>query len=182
LVQEALKRGYYIGVIVERILHLGILKKAFKKLKLNPQVCFGAVGNDSRERRKQRFEKGDSRLLLASRVFTKGVNIKRLDLIIDAAQRKNKDDTLQKYGRGVRLHHKKKGLIFLSTVSATNKKPTRKGEKKPKTEKAAVSRFNALKQAGIPVDKIEYKSAKKVLDKAEKMLEEVLHPKKKKRK
>ena len=174
LVKEALRRGYYVGVLVERIYHLGIMKKAFQDLKLNPQVCSGGVSTDSRERRKNRFEKGKSRLLLASKVFAKGVNIKRLDLLIDAAQKTSKNETLQKYGRGVRLHPKKKGLIFCDMVSATDIKPTRKGQTKPKTEKAASSRFNALKKAGIPVEKIEYVSAKKTLDAAEKMLKSVL--------
>lgn len=174
LVKEAMKRGFYVATLVERIIHLGILKKHFKKLKLNPQVCSGVVATDSRERRKTRFEKGESKLLLATRVFSKGINIKRLDLVIDAAQRSSKDDTLQKYGRAVRLHPKKKGIIYLDMVAATDRKPTRKGEKKPKTEKAASARFNALKKAGIPIVKIDYTDAKKTMNVAEKLLNKVL--------
>lgn len=173
IVKEALKRERFVALLVERIRHLGILKERLKKH--NPQVCSGSVSNDSRERRKDRFEKGDSKLLLATKVFTKGVNIKRLDLIIDAAQRGgNKDDVMQKYGRGVRLHPDKGGLIFIGLVSATNKKPTRKGQPIPKTEKAAKSWFNVLKKSGIPVKTIEYVNAKKTLDEAEKFLATVL--------
>jgi superfamily II DNA or RNA helicase len=170
IVRSALKKGYYVAVLVDRIRHLGLLKRLFKEAGFDPQVAFGGVDNESRKRRQKRFEKGKSRLFLASRVFTKGVNIKRLDLIVDVAQRPNKDDVLQKYGRGVRLHQEKEGLIFITLATLEQNYEN----KEPRTLKAAKSRFNALKKAEIPVERIKYESGKKTLKAAEKLLSSIL--------
>jgi superfamily II DNA or RNA helicase len=87
------------------------------------------------------MDAGKANLIIANQVFKKGINIKRVDLIIDCAQRSNKNDVLQKFGRGVRLHSDKKGLLYVDIATV------------PQMEKQARSRYNALKSAKISVGK-----------------------------
>jgi len=173
IVKAAYKRGYFIAPIVHMIRHVAILKDWMRQKKLDPQVVSGKISADSRKRRKERMEKGEARLLLCSSgVFAKGVNIKRLDVVLDGAQQSNRDLTQQKYGRATRLHPDKRGIGYIDIVSALKIAPKyrRKGYKPPRTEKAAVPRFRALKALGIPIKEIEYESGKQVIKEMERML------------
>lgn len=139
LVRQALMRGYYCVVLVDRLAHLHKIADALEDL--SPTLCYGAVEVADRQKAVRRMDAGKANLIIANQVFKKGINIKRVDLIIDAAQRSNKNDVLQKFGRGVRLHSDKKGLLYVDIATV------------PHMEKQARSRFNALKAAKINVSK-----------------------------
>lgn len=107
--------------------------------KHHPVIVRGSTKRDKRVKITSEFERGNVRPIVASSVFTKGINIKRIGLIIDLAQRKNKDDAMQKLGRGLRLHASKNGLIYIDFVT------------KKWREKEGKSRLNAFKKAKLPV-------------------------------
>ena len=86
------------------------------------------------------FEHDEFRLILANVVFSKGIDIKRVDAIIDAAAKRNPDDALQKFGRGVRLHKDKKRLLYYDVADVGNR-----------FEDAAKERRKAFERAGIEV-------------------------------
>lgn len=159
LVKEALHRKLAVVVLAERIRHVRLLRDGLAKY--NPRAVYGAVKETERQKIARRFERGKYDLIIASSVFTKGVNLKRISLIIDVAQRPNKNDAMQKLGRGVRLHNDKAGLIFISVV--TNEK---------KCIEAGNSRRNAFKKAGVQVKILDWEEsdAKEVLQQGHDML------------
>jgi superfamily II DNA or RNA helicase len=99
------------------------------------------------------FEDGTIRLMIASGVFKDGINLKRVDTIIDMTEWPGKDDTLQKFGRGVRKHIDKDGLLYIDYA-------TRGG----RFRKTGVSRSNAWANAGLPVKKVKVHSVTDALD------------------
>lgn len=139
LVRQGLRKNKAIIVLVERQRHVRRLAKLLDEF--HPCLIYGPVKQEEREKIIRRFEKGKEHLIVASVVFTKGVNIKRVNMIIDAAQRRSKNDAMQKLGRGVRLHKTKNGLLYFDLYTASNLN----------TIKCATSRRTAFKRAKIPV-------------------------------
>lgn len=172
------KKGHYIIILVERVRHLSILSRRFDKVGIPHKVVSGTfrgkhIKVKERMKSKDRFEKGKIRLIIANKVFKKGINVKRVDVIIDAAGMSSKEDAIQKFGRGVRLHHDKLGLMYFDiadrdekprTIYVKNKKKefkkTGKRYKKKKKynrfHKATQNRKNAFRHYGIRMQEIEW--------------------------
>lgn len=138
LVKKCLKEDRYVAVLVERVKHLKILSEMFHKIP--HQVVFGKVKGTDRLQVVKNFERDEFRLILANVVFTKGIDIKRLDGIINGAAKKSPDDALQAYGRGVRLHKDKRLLLYYDIRDTGNR-----------FEEAAEDRKKAFEKAGIEV-------------------------------
>ena len=137
LVKECLSQDLCVAVLVERIKHL---KRLHKRLKdYDPKIFYGAIKVADRKKQLITFDKGKDNLILANQVFTKGINLKRIDVVIDCAQRGNKDDAQQKYGRAVRLHTEKAGIYYFDMFT------------EGKMEKAAKSRKGAFRQLKVPI-------------------------------
>lgn len=161
-ISHALNRGYYCAVLVERVAHLKTLEELFKARGQAPKLLYGAIETSDRKKTIRRLDKGREDLILATKVFTKGTNVKRLDLILDCAQRGNKNDTGQKYGRGVRLHSEKNGLLYFHINTA------------PEMTKYAKKRQSALKALKIPVFIKKMTTSRDILKFAEKELNKLL--------
>jgi superfamily II DNA or RNA helicase len=158
LVQACHSRGKYIIILVERVKHLETLSAMFDGI---PHLLlYGDKSVEERVEGKDLFEKGKVRVILTNKIFKKGVNIKRVDVILDGAAMKSKNDAAQKYGRGVRLSDEKLGLIYLDIGDVGNR-----------FEKAAKSRISAIKKLGVPIYKVDPQiGILKILDLAEKKL------------
>ncbi len=157
-IKEAHKRGKYIILLLERVQHLKDMGDLLEDIPHH--LVFGEKKVDQRVASKAKFEAGGIRVLLVNKVFKKGVNIKRVDVIIDGAGMKSRNDCVQKYGRGVRMCDEKDGLIYLDIADQKNR-----------FEKAAKIRINALKKIGVPVYKTDSTlGPAKILDLAEKKL------------
>jgi superfamily II DNA or RNA helicase len=164
LVQEAYKRGKHTVVLLERVQHL---KDLSNLLKVPHFTLYGEKHVDERVESTKIFESGGIRVILANKIFKKGINIKRLDLIIDGAAMKSKNDSQQKYGRGVRLCDGKVGLIYIDIADKGNR-----------FEKAAKSRRTALKRLGVPVYMVSSDiGAQRILELAEERLMELINDK-----
>jgi len=161
MVKEGRRRGKYVTVLVERIRHLKHLSEALDGIP--HRVVSGQKRVDKRLSSISSFEKGKVRVVLANKVFKKGINLKRLDCIIDGAAMKNKNDAQQKHGRGVRQCNGKAGLLYFDIGDFGNR-----------FEKAATRRRRALKALGIPFQRISYTDSEgevgKIYDRAEKVL------------
>lgn len=162
LVREGYRRNRYCLVLVSRIHHLALLSKQFRDIP--HRAVSGIVAVEDRLAAQGKFEKGTVRLILASEVFSKGVDIKRVDMIVDAAALKSKNTALQKFGRGVRLCPEKTGLLYFDIADFTD-------EPESRFERAATSRRMAFKKAKIPFAKIAWESAVEALDTAENLLQ-----------
>jgi len=170
LVNEALKQDYATVVLVERVRHL---RRLARRLQIHePELCYGAIKIVDRKKTIKHFDKGRYHLVIANRVFTKGVNIKRVGLIIDGAQRKNRNDCIQKFGRGVRLYDGKKGLLYFGLYTQDKS-----------GIKAEASQRGAFKKNKIPVRTLSFRDLafgpKGTFSVAKKFLEEKLAENKK---
>jgi len=85
------------------------------------------------------------RVILANSVFKKGIDIKRVDAIVDAAAGRSESDAVQKYGRGIRLHDEKTGLLYFDV----NDWDQKNGDNW--FWKGARYRTRALKRNGVPM-------------------------------
>lgn len=156
IVRRAYRNKKYIIVLVERLKHLSKLSARLDDEGVKHAVVSGTFRGRGIKLRKRmehqtKFESGEIRVILANKVFKKGVDIKRVDIIIDAAGRQSKEDAVQKFGRGVRRHIDKKGLIYID-ISDTDEFD--KGRKQKNwVAKAAKRRRRGLAKAGITIKK-----------------------------
>lgn len=142
----------YVLILADRIAHVKTLHTMFADIPHG--LAYGGVSKEKRRMYLRRFEVGKIKLIIASRVFKKGINIKRLDAMIDMAERPGKNDAMQKFGRGVRKHIDKKFLLYIDVGTATDP-----DEEHSKLALAARSRARALRKAGIRVTKVNVDNA-----------------------
>ena len=110
LARLAWQEGRSVVVLAEWLPHLKDLSQRLHDIP--HYVISGQIDVDDRVKAKQKFNKGQVRLIITNKVFKKGIDIPKLDCIIDAAGMKSKTDCIQKYGRGVRLCPGKEGLLY----------------------------------------------------------------------
>ncbi len=174
LAEEGVKRGYHVVVLTDLPGHVKTLSKQLGHIPHN--TIHGERKSKLRIKAKERFEEGQRQLLIANRVFKKGINIKILDVIIDGAGLGNVNDIQQKFGRGVRILDGKKGLLYFHL-----------GDKKPKVGVYSMNTFQArtnrsrkvLKANGIPIVVLKNKDYEPagMYDEAEKALSQIVVPK-----
>ena len=111
IVDAMVRLGKYVVVLVDRVTHLESISALLDSIP--HRVAFGGVSAKLRRRARARFEKGKERLLVANRVFKKGINLKRVDVMVDMAELGNRNDPMQKFGRGVRLHVEKDEFLYI---------------------------------------------------------------------
>lgn len=165
IVNLLLAQKRYVIVLVERVLHVQLLSRMFEKAGIEHEVAYGNVKKEIRLQTREKFERGELQVIIANRVFKKGVNIKRVDAIIDMAEMKSKNDCIQKFGRGVRLHPDKTGLLYIDIGTGAGR-----------FGRAAKSRARAFHQAQIPIRTViipstieAWKQVKRELDKFSQM-------------
>ena len=175
IVRRGHARGKYTIVLVSRLAHLWRLSRQLEDIP--HKVVAGKTKKnkvmevEQRMVAKQEFEAGELRLLIANTVFKKGVDIKRVDVIVDGAAGRNANDPIQKYGRGVRRHRDKSGLLYFDIYD------TDEENAKNYFLTAARSRDRALKRAGITVKSFQWGvegKSKELFERAERWLQKEL--------
>lgn len=146
LAREGLKRGKHVTILVDRPGHVKLLSKGFEDIPHSK--VYGARTVKSRLASKANFEKETRNLLIANRVFKKGINIKIIDVIIDGAGLGNEDDAVQKFGRGVRILDGKRGLIYFDIG---DKRPLNAEFDSNRFSRATKRRRKALAALNVPV-------------------------------
>lgn len=162
VVKAAIRAGRAVVVLVTLVDHLEELARRFDGIPL--AVVKGSVKSDDRLEAKRRFEAGEFNLILTNKVFSKGVDIKRVDTIVDATAGKSEEDAVQRFGRGVRKHTAKRALVHVDIA-----------DRGGKFGRAADKRYRAFQRAGIPAFRLEWSLAldmDKVLQRAAKLAEE----------
>ncbi len=141
------------------MLHLEEVSKKLKTLNVKHKVIAGTykgkgIKVSKRLERKQKFEDGKIRCLVVNKVMKKGIDIKRVDVIINAAGKPNTNDCIQIFGRGVRTHNDKTGLICFDIFDLDTRDKRR--QKKNWLHKASKRRIRAYKKVGLTVKQIQY--------------------------
>lgn len=140
LVRIGIKDNQRVVLLLDRVLHLYRISKMLNDIQ-HKVVC-GKVKKDERIAAQADFEKGKLPLIIANRVFFKGINIKSISMIVDGTAGKSPDSTLQKLGRGVRTSPGKEALLYFDIGDFGNR-----------FAKAANSRSKTLTKAGFKVHK-----------------------------
>lgn len=173
IAKVAVKRGKHVLILVDRVKHLRHLSAELSDVP--HKLAYGHKKVIERVKAIKQFEASKIRLLIANKVFMKGISINALDLIIDGASLRSPNTTQQKYGRGVRLCHNKRGLIFID-VGYRNPDGVEKGDKHwNRFHRAAKQRRRALRAIGITVKSVEWdNNPKAILDAGERQLDKLL--------
>jgi len=138
LVRRVLREGRKVILLVEQRRHLKALARRLKDV---PHYALsGNVESETRLRAMREMDAGKLNLILATRVFSKGVDVQRVDCIIDATGKPSRNSVLQRYGRGVRKNADKQELHFYDI-----------SDKGSAYAIAAAARLEALEETGAPI-------------------------------
>jgi superfamily II DNA or RNA helicase len=158
LIREGMRRGKRAVVMVEHRAHLQALSRRLKDI--HHQVVCGAVKMEERLEAMRQMDAGKLPLILANRVFAKGVDIKSVNLILDATGQPGHNGVLQRYGRGTRKTKGKGGLIYLDIADLGND-----------FSFAARSRAQAFREIGCPIIEESWTvGARQIFDRSEEAL------------
>lgn len=165
LIYEGRKRKLKIIAIVERLAHLRILSKRLTRRGIAHTRLSGADSQEDRTIAKKAMDAGSLEPILATRIFTKGINIKTVDVILDAGATRSTNNAQQRFGRGARRTEEKTRFIYIDIADTR----VRSGTETNHFSAAAKQRLKALRQLGVPVINIPWKgkdSAKVVYNRA----------------
>lgn len=159
LTREALRRHHRVVLLVERLAHLDEMSTRLRDV--YHVVASGECARERRTEAKQEMDRGSLRLIIANRVFAKGVNIKHVDVIVDGTASRSKNSARQRYGRGTRLAHGKLGLIYLDIADQDNRFAA-----------CSRGRLRAYRDLGVPVRRVPWMGdATRVLQRAQRLLQ-----------
>lgn len=172
IVRQALDLGKHVVVLVDRIDHVKRLSRRLKDI--SHQTIFGERTTIERVQAKAGFESEEIRLLIVNRVFQKGINLKKLDVIIDASAGQGSNQTIQKFGRGVRLCENKRGLIYFDIGDQATRPGAFLSVALNRFTISTKARRAALRSIGVKIFTTKETDAKKLLEIAETQLSLVI--------
>jgi len=142
LARLALDDGRRVCILVSRIEHIRVLHARLRDVP--HEVVYGAVDSGTRDSVRRRMDSGALGLIIANRVFEKGVNIKALDCIVDATMGRSANGVRQRFGRGVRLLEGKSELVYVDVGDVRD-------QAENVFERTTEARRKALAKQGVPV-------------------------------
>jgi superfamily II DNA or RNA helicase len=116
LAEKYVAEGKAVLIGVKLVEHLAILVEKAKRRDLQ---IYGAQGKTSKDERKEIIEhmkSGKYMCAIATKIFSEGVNIPKLSIIINGAAGKSPIENLQRPGRGTRTFDGKDELLFFDFV------------------------------------------------------------------
>ena len=116
IVEETIKlmqEGKTVLVLIKIIEHGHILSEIFKEKGYNVPFVWGKTEGEERNVMKNALQQKNLKCLIASAVYTRGINIPSLGAVVVAALEKSDVQTLQKIGRGLRKTDDKDSVIIL---------------------------------------------------------------------
>lgn len=168
IVKEGIKRKKKIVLLVERVGHLEDLSRSLRRIP--HQLAYGKIHARERFAAAKDMNNDKCNLIIANKVFLKGIDIQRINVVIDAAGMKSQENAIQKFGRGIRKHKDNISLIHFDIADIGNR-----------FEKASIQRKKAFKSIKIPVfsfssiNKINW--SKEIYNYAEKKLRKIKNAK-----
>lgn len=118
-VREAVRRGNRVILLLERLAHLRMLSR--RLVDIEHRTLSGEVDSTLRTEAMRLMDAGELPLIIANRVFGKGVNVKTVSVVIDATGLPGRNAAMQRLGRGSRKSAGKTGLIYIDIADRGNK-------------------------------------------------------------
>ncbi|KKK61489.1 hypothetical protein LCGC14_3013820 [marine sediment metagenome] len=148
IVKAAYQAGHKIVLLCDRVPHIltlgGLLSEVPHRL------VYGAVPAEERRKACKDFDDGKLRLIIANRVFKKGIDIRSITFMIECSGSKDPNDCIQKYGRGIRMSPGKDGLVYVDIRDRQTSEGKLRGYAHP-FSRAAAARVRAFRKVGIPL-------------------------------
>ncbi|KKK72947.1 hypothetical protein LCGC14_2898790, partial [marine sediment metagenome] len=148
VVKAAYKAGHRIILLCDRVPHIKELSRLLTDVP--HRIVYGAVAAEKRRIACKDFDDGKLRLIIANRVFKKGIDIRSITFMLECSGSKDPNDCIQKYGRGVRRAPGKIGLIFVDMRDRQTNEGKYMGLVNPFAV-AAHARTKTYCKAGIPL-------------------------------
>lgn len=146
IVEAAYNAGHHVVLLCDRVPHIRELGRLLAGI---PHcLVYGAVPVEERQAACRDFDEGKLRLIIANRVFKKGIDIKAITFIIECSGSKDPNDCIQKYGRGVRMSPGKDGLVYVDIRDRQTSEGKSLGYAHVFSD-AAAERVKAFRKAGI---------------------------------
>lgn len=151
LVEEGSKRGFGVILLTDSISQLHQLSDMLQHVRHS--LVHGAIPVLERQKHIRMFEAGKLNVLLASKVFKKGIDLPSADCLIDTANRKSPEDAIQKFGRGARLAKGKRFFLYFDlSIIGTRTQPDKHGKVHPgRLTTASSARKRSFLREGIDV-------------------------------
>jgi len=122
LAVQATAHGYTVVVLVRELEHLDAVATIWEQMGVDFLEYSGRERGKVRTYMRHRLTKGTSNLAVATTgTMTKGTNIPRLSFIIDLAQSKKWENTVQRAGRGSRIVTGKDHFVYVDISQASVK-------------------------------------------------------------
>jgi superfamily II DNA or RNA helicase len=141
LVSSLVLMDRYVLVLTEHVKHMLAISESAASIPIPHGVAHGEIDKSARKNDRNLFESGHIRLLISTAVYRKGVTLKRLDVVIDTAEKPDQNAAVQKFGRGLGKHKDKTDLLYIDIGTYGDFR----------FSKAARSRSKALKAIGVEV-------------------------------
>lgn len=111
-----IQEGHSVLILVKEIEHGNNLQKMGEIIGVETEFVWGKTKKDVRKETKIALEKKEIKCVIASTTWNEGINIKSLDIAINAAGGKSELTTLQKIGRGLRTTPTKTQVVIKDFV------------------------------------------------------------------
>lgn len=111
---EKWKSGMNTLILVTQINHGNVLVDIIKRMGIDVSFISGKSGMKKRKQAIQDMRDGKISLLIASTIADVGLDIPRLQCIVEAGAGKSSVTALQRLGRIMRLHENKKECVFVT--------------------------------------------------------------------
>jgi superfamily II DNA or RNA helicase len=138
LAREGVRRGRRVVILVNQRAHLYLLSKRLADIP-HRALCGDQKAEERLEAMKM-MDAGKLPLIIASRIFAKGVDIVSVSMIIDGTALPGRNSALQRYGRGARLAEGKDEIWYVDISDIGS----------PMTG-ATFARRRAFKELGSPI-------------------------------
>ena len=117
------KKTKKIVVLYEIIEHGDELMKMLKKLLPDREIFLLSGKDDVKTRMKaiDNFEKGENSIIVASRIFDQGVDIKSVDVVINTGAGKGFIKAVQRLGRGLRKSGNKESVEYFDILDENSR-------------------------------------------------------------
>jgi superfamily II DNA or RNA helicase len=117
LISDTVKKYNKVGksvlIMVTKIEHGNRLRRVLSETGVTAFFVKGDVKSQERENIKESFKKKDCLCVIATTVWSEGVNIPSLDVVINAAGGKSEIKALQVVGRGLRRTKEKEKVVLI---------------------------------------------------------------------
>jgi len=124
--KELLLRGHTVLVMVEIIEHGNELMKIAEILMPGEFVFLhGTTPSEIKVEEKQAFSDKDRRAVIATRIWTEGVNIRSIGAVINAVGGKSEIACIQRFGRGMRTAEGKDSVVLVDFIDTNHQYFTR---------------------------------------------------------